>query len=227
MPFKGDHEQRYWQKILVDRQVKLNRPREKKRGTEKVSSPFQFLMKKYICIHVTVHSNILFISYSILSVETRLLFGEIQIMWCLGYIIFSCDIIMQTSYIYTVSHGYIHNARKHAFVVGVKDAHSVSSLSWTQSTFTYGLIRGINLAHEQHTRRSCLPVSLSHLISSVLVVLQLISKAEKIIIARAREANKHIRFQEDWRLLKVVFEDHPCLTVQTLVKGGQLVILSN
>uniref|UniRef100_A0A3Q4ATA5 XRRM domain-containing protein n=1 Tax=Mola mola TaxID=94237 RepID=A0A3Q4ATA5_MOLML len=31
----GDHEQRYWQKILVDRQVKLNRPREKKRGTEK------------------------------------------------------------------------------------------------------------------------------------------------------------------------------------------------
>lgn len=36
MPFKGDNEQRYWQKILVDRQVKLNRPREKKRGTEKV-----------------------------------------------------------------------------------------------------------------------------------------------------------------------------------------------
>lgn len=32
----GDHEQRYWQKILVDRQVKLNRPREKRRGTEKV-----------------------------------------------------------------------------------------------------------------------------------------------------------------------------------------------
>lgn len=40
MLFKGDHEQRYWQKILVDRQVKLNRPREKKRGTEKVSSFF-------------------------------------------------------------------------------------------------------------------------------------------------------------------------------------------
>lgn len=39
--FKGDHEQRYWQKILVDRQVKLNRPREKKRGTEKVSSTLQ------------------------------------------------------------------------------------------------------------------------------------------------------------------------------------------
>ncbi|KFR03040.1 La-related protein 7 [Nipponia nippon] len=32
----GDHEQRYWQKILVDRQAKLNQPREKKRGTEKV-----------------------------------------------------------------------------------------------------------------------------------------------------------------------------------------------
>lgn len=40
MLFSGDHEQRYWQKILVDRQVKLNRPREKKRGTEKVSSLF-------------------------------------------------------------------------------------------------------------------------------------------------------------------------------------------
>ncbi|XP_039093983.1 la-related protein 7-like [Hyaena hyaena] len=32
----GDHEQRYWQKILVDRQAKLNQPREKKRGTEKL-----------------------------------------------------------------------------------------------------------------------------------------------------------------------------------------------
>ncbi|KAM6220431.1 la-related protein 7 isoform 2-T2 [Rhynchocyon petersi] len=32
----GDHEQRYWQKILIDRQVKLNQPREKKRGTEKL-----------------------------------------------------------------------------------------------------------------------------------------------------------------------------------------------
>ncbi|KAM7372626.1 hypothetical protein PAMP_009781 [Pampus punctatissimus] len=31
----SDHEQRYWQKMLVDRQVKLNCPREKKRGTEK------------------------------------------------------------------------------------------------------------------------------------------------------------------------------------------------
>uniref|UniRef100_A0A674EID7 XRRM domain-containing protein n=1 Tax=Salmo trutta TaxID=8032 RepID=A0A674EID7_SALTR len=34
----GDHEQRYWQKILVDRQAKLNRPRDKKRGTEKLIS---------------------------------------------------------------------------------------------------------------------------------------------------------------------------------------------
>ncbi|CAH2300741.1 la-related 7 [Pelobates cultripes] len=32
----GDGEQRYWQKILVDRQAKLNRPREKKRGTLKL-----------------------------------------------------------------------------------------------------------------------------------------------------------------------------------------------
>ncbi|NXS94149.1 LARP7 protein, partial [Jacana jacana] len=32
----GDHEQRYWQKILVDRQAKLNQPRDKKRGTEKL-----------------------------------------------------------------------------------------------------------------------------------------------------------------------------------------------
>ncbi|XP_066576523.1 la-related protein 7 [Amia ocellicauda] len=31
-----DREQRYWQKILVDRQAKLNRPRDKKRGTEKL-----------------------------------------------------------------------------------------------------------------------------------------------------------------------------------------------
>uniref|UniRef100_H3CP02 La-related protein 7 n=1 Tax=Tetraodon nigroviridis TaxID=99883 RepID=H3CP02_TETNG len=34
----GEREQRYWQKILVDRQVKLNRPREKKRGAEKLIS---------------------------------------------------------------------------------------------------------------------------------------------------------------------------------------------
>ncbi|XP_069599932.1 la-related protein 7 [Ranitomeya imitator] len=32
----GDGEQRYWQKILVDRQAKLNRPREKIRGTKKL-----------------------------------------------------------------------------------------------------------------------------------------------------------------------------------------------
>ncbi|XP_072542949.1 la-related protein 7 [Salminus brasiliensis] len=34
----GDHEQRYWQKILVDRQAKLNRSRDKRRGTEKLIS---------------------------------------------------------------------------------------------------------------------------------------------------------------------------------------------
>uniref|UniRef100_A0A4W5NZP4 XRRM domain-containing protein n=1 Tax=Hucho hucho TaxID=62062 RepID=A0A4W5NZP4_9TELE len=34
----GDHEQRYWQNILVDRQAKLNQPRDKKRGTEKLIS---------------------------------------------------------------------------------------------------------------------------------------------------------------------------------------------
>uniref|UniRef100_A0A2K5Q6U7 La-related protein 7 n=1 Tax=Cebus imitator TaxID=2715852 RepID=A0A2K5Q6U7_CEBIM len=32
----GDHEQTYWQKILVDRKAKLNQPQEKKRGTEKL-----------------------------------------------------------------------------------------------------------------------------------------------------------------------------------------------
>ncbi|KAL6085731.1 hypothetical protein STEG23_032150 [Scotinomys teguina] len=32
----GDHEQRYWQKILGDRQAKLSQPREKKRGTGKL-----------------------------------------------------------------------------------------------------------------------------------------------------------------------------------------------
>ncbi|XP_054419708.1 la-related protein 7 isoform X2 [Pteronotus mesoamericanus] len=39
----GDREQRYWQKILVDRQAKLNQPREKKRGTEKVISRSHFV----------------------------------------------------------------------------------------------------------------------------------------------------------------------------------------
>ncbi|KFO27965.1 La-related protein 7 [Fukomys damarensis] len=32
----GDQKQRYWQKILVDKQAKLNQPREKKRATEKL-----------------------------------------------------------------------------------------------------------------------------------------------------------------------------------------------
>lgn len=49
----GDHEQRYWQKILVDRQVKLNRPREKKRGTEKVGSPPP---KKYFHTDIYCHA---------------------------------------------------------------------------------------------------------------------------------------------------------------------------
>lgn len=55
--FKGDHEQRYWQKILVDRQVKLNRPREKKRGTEKVSSTLQceILKSAYMLQCASVH----------------------------------------------------------------------------------------------------------------------------------------------------------------------------
>uniref|UniRef100_A0A8B9P9L1 La-related protein 7 n=1 Tax=Apteryx owenii TaxID=8824 RepID=A0A8B9P9L1_APTOW len=48
----GDHEQRYWQKILVDRQAKLNQPREKKRGTEKLEgwplSGFQCLFSPLI-----------------------------------------------------------------------------------------------------------------------------------------------------------------------------------
>uniref|UniRef100_A0A669DED5 La-related protein 7 n=1 Tax=Oreochromis niloticus TaxID=8128 RepID=A0A669DED5_ORENI len=53
----GDHEQRYWQKILVDRQVKLNRPREKKRGTEKVSSTLQceILKSAYMLQCASVH----------------------------------------------------------------------------------------------------------------------------------------------------------------------------
>ncbi|XP_078473105.1 la-related protein 7 isoform X4 [Lampetra planeri] len=42
----GDAEQRYWQKILVDRQVKINRPREKKRGTSKLLDRVEKLMKQ-------------------------------------------------------------------------------------------------------------------------------------------------------------------------------------
>ncbi|CAL8376437.1 unnamed protein product [Gadus morhua 'NCC'] len=46
----GDHEQRYWQKILVDRQMKLNRPREKKRGTEKlISKAEKIIMAEPFC----------------------------------------------------------------------------------------------------------------------------------------------------------------------------------
>nr|XP_015200550.1 PREDICTED: la-related protein 7 [Lepisosteus oculatus] len=41
----GDREQRYWQKILVDRQAKLNRPRDKKRGTEKLIAKAEKIIK--------------------------------------------------------------------------------------------------------------------------------------------------------------------------------------
>ncbi|KAL0970357.1 hypothetical protein UPYG_G00240910 [Umbra pygmaea] len=41
----GDHEQRYWQKILVDRQAKLNRPRDKIRGTDKLISKAEKIIK--------------------------------------------------------------------------------------------------------------------------------------------------------------------------------------
>ena len=47
----GDHEQRYWQKILVERQVKLNRPREKKRGTEKVGEKYKYELHVWLEIH--------------------------------------------------------------------------------------------------------------------------------------------------------------------------------
>lgn len=58
---KGDHEQRYWQKILVDRQAKLNQPREKKRGTEKVTcksrlSPLQPRLETSHMFHVLPYS---------------------------------------------------------------------------------------------------------------------------------------------------------------------------
>ncbi|XP_061158278.1 la-related protein 7 [Syngnathus typhle] len=51
----GDNEQRYWQKILVDRQVKLNRPREKKRGTAKLLSKAEKIITaraKEACKHI-------------------------------------------------------------------------------------------------------------------------------------------------------------------------------
>lgn len=81
MPFKGDQEQRYWQKILVDRQVKLNRPREKKRGTEKVSSPFKYFIRKIqlhacFCTQQSIIDQLLCFE----CVNKRLLFGEILVM---------------------------------------------------------------------------------------------------------------------------------------------------
>lgn len=60
----------------------------------------------------------------------------------------------------------------------------------------------ITLAHPFiHTPPCCLSAISSHFLSHF----QLISKAEKIIIARAKEANKHIHFDDDWQLLKWVF----------------------
>ena len=94
MPFKGDHEQRYWQKILVDRQVKLNRPREKKRGTEKVSSPFKFLIRKiqlhtFFCAQQSIIDQLFCSEY----VNKRLLFGEILAMRHVECLMFSnCNV---------------------------------------------------------------------------------------------------------------------------------------
>ncbi|CAI9606857.1 unnamed protein product [Staurois parvus] len=51
----GDNEQRYWQKILVDRQAKLNRPREKKRGTEKLvakAEKIRLVKTQEACKHI-------------------------------------------------------------------------------------------------------------------------------------------------------------------------------
>ncbi|XP_018425392.1 PREDICTED: la-related protein 7 [Nanorana parkeri] len=51
----GDNEQRYWQKILVDRQAKLNRPREKKRGTEKlvaIAEKIRLVKTQEACKHI-------------------------------------------------------------------------------------------------------------------------------------------------------------------------------
>ncbi|XP_073458826.1 la-related protein 7 isoform X2 [Aquarana catesbeiana] len=51
----GDGEQRYWQKILVDRQAKLNRPREKKRGTEKLvakAEKIRLVKTQEACKHI-------------------------------------------------------------------------------------------------------------------------------------------------------------------------------
>lgn len=42
----GDHEQRYWQKILVGRQAEFNQPREKRRGTEKLTNAEKIRLAK-------------------------------------------------------------------------------------------------------------------------------------------------------------------------------------
>lgn len=52
----GDHEQRYWQKILVDRQAKLNRPRDKKRGTKKlISKAEKIIIARAKEVHKHIH----------------------------------------------------------------------------------------------------------------------------------------------------------------------------
>lgn len=74
---QGDHEQRYWQKILVDRQAKLNQPREKKRGTEKVTGKSQLFavepwLKTWHCFCIAPQFLILCILNSVTSVSTDL-----------------------------------------------------------------------------------------------------------------------------------------------------------
>ncbi|CAL8385159.1 unnamed protein product [Arctogadus glacialis] len=60
----GDHEQRYWQTILVDRQVKLNRPREKKRGTEKVGEKYKHELHVWLKMHAgDISFNALYCRY--------------------------------------------------------------------------------------------------------------------------------------------------------------------
>ena len=81
------------------------------------------------------------------------------------------------------------------------DASFVSSLNWVQSTIICD--HRIMLHKRVHTVYVP-PLTLKQLFTITsnvpsLVTLQLISKAEKIIIARAKEAHKHIRFQDDWQ----------------------------
>uniref|UniRef100_A0A8C5CP10 XRRM domain-containing protein n=1 Tax=Gadus morhua TaxID=8049 RepID=A0A8C5CP10_GADMO len=57
-------ENRYWQKILVDRQVKLNRPREKKQGTEKVGEKYKYELHVWLEMHAgDISFNTLYCRY--------------------------------------------------------------------------------------------------------------------------------------------------------------------